>query len=229
MKIITIVVLAFIVSAGYSQSDCNPYVPTSKGAKWEITNYTSKGKETGKIAYELVDVVKSGSDIKFTIKSISYDKKGEEIFSNTFDAYCKNGKFEFDMAFKMNGEAFQAYEDMDINIDATEFEIPSMDAAPGTLLKDGSLVVDVGSNSLHMFKMTILVTDRKVEVREDIKTPAGDFDCLKLSQKISTKMIIGIEASSIEWYTKEVGMVRSESYSKKGKLNGYSELTKFEK
>jgi hypothetical protein len=229
MKIITIVVLAFIVSAGYSQSDCNPYVPTSKGAKWEITNYTSKGKETGKLAYELVDVVKSGDDIKFTIKAISYDKKGEETFSNMFDAYCKNGKFEFDMTFKMNGEALQSYEDMDINIDATEFEIPSMDAAPGTPLKDGSLVVDVGSNSVHMFKMTVLVTDRKVEAREDIKTPAGDFDCLKLSQNIRTKMIIGIEASSIEWYTEEVGMVRSESYSKKGKLSGYSELTKFEK
>ncbi|MCK5105190.1 MAG: hypothetical protein KAR17_20345, partial [Cyclobacteriaceae bacterium] len=143
--------------------------------------------------------------------------------------YCKNGKFEFDMAFKMNGEALQAYEDMDINVDATEFQIPSMDTAPGTLLKDGSLVVDVASNSVHMFKMTVLITDRKVEAREEIKTPAGDFDCLKLSQKISTKMIIGIEASSIEWYSEGVGMVRSESYNKKGKLNGYSELTKFEK
>lgn len=229
MKIITIVALAFIVNTGYSQSDCNPYVPTSKGAKWEITNYSSKGKEAGKAAYELVDVVKSGSDIQFTIKAITYDQKGKETFSNTFDAYCKNGKFEFDMAFKMNGEALQAYEDMDIDIDATEFEIPSMDAAPGTQLKDGSLVVNVGSNSVNMFKMTVLVTDRKVETREDIKTPAGVFDCLKLSQKISTKMIIGIEASSIEWYSEEVGMIRSESYNKKGKLSGYSELTKFEK
>ena len=229
MKIITIVALALIVNVGYSQSDCNPYVPALKGAKWEITNYSAKGKETGKVANELVDIVKSGSEIKFTIKTTSYDKKGEETFSNTFDAYCKNGKFEFDMAFKMNGEALQAYEDMDIEVDASEFQIPSMDAAPGTLLKDGSLVVDVASNSVHMFKMTVLITDRKVEAREEIKTPAGSFDCLKLSQKISTKMIIGIEASSIEWYSKEVGMVRSESYNKKGKLNGYSELTKFDK
>ena len=229
MKIITIVALAFIVNAGYSQSDCNPYVPTSKGAKWEITNYSAKGKETGKVVNELVDVVKSGNEIKFTIKATSYDKKGEETFSNTFDAYCKNGKFEFDMAYKMNGEALQAYEDMDIDVDASEFQIPSMDTAPGTLLKDGSLVVDVASNSVHMFKMTVLITDRKVEAREEIKTPAGSFDCLKLSQKISTKMIIGIEASSIEWYSEGVGMVRSESYNKKGKLNGYSELTKFDK
>ena len=229
MKIITIVALALIVNVGYSQSDCNPYVPTSKGAKWEITNYSAKGKETGKVANELVDVVKSGSEIKFTIKATSFDKKGEETFSNTFEAYCKDGKFEFDMAFKMNGEALQAYEDMDINVDATEFQIPSMDTAPGTLLKDGSLVVGVGSNSTNLFKMTVLITDRKVEAKEEIKTPAGVFDCLKLSQKVSTKMIIGIEASSIEWYSEGVGMVRSESYNKKGKLNGYSELTKYEK
>lgn len=229
MKFIIIGLLAFIVNTAYSQSDCYPYVPTSKGAKWEITNYSAKGKETGKVANELVDIVKSGNDIKFTIKATSYDKKGEETFSNTFEAYCKNGKFEFDMAFKMNGEALQAYEDMDIDVDATEFEIPSMDTAPGTLLKDGSLVVDISSNSVHMFKMTVVVTDRKVEAKEEIKTPAGSFDCLKLSQKIKTKMVIGIEASSIEWYSEEVGMVRSESFNKKGKLTGYSELTKYEK
>jgi len=48
-----------------------------------------------------------------------------------------------------------------------------------------------------------------------------------LTQKVSTKMMI-VEGTSTEWYSENVGMVRSESYSKKGKLLGYSELTKLD-
>lgn len=225
----TIAALALMVSTGYAQTDCQPYVPTSKGTTWEMTNYSSKDKETGKVAYELIDKVATGSDLTFTIKAISYDKKGEETFTNTYEAYCVDGKFEFDMAFKINGEAMQSYEDMDVDVDATEFEMPSMDAAPGTTLKDGSLVVKAGTSSVPMFTMTILITDRKVEAIEDKKTPAGTFECIKLSQKIRTKMVVNIEGSSKEWYAEEVGIIRSESYNKNGKLMGYSELTKLEK
>ena len=46
--------------------------------------------------------------------------------------------------------------------------------------------------------------------------------------KISTKMMIRIKNKSKEWYAEDVGMVRSETYNKRGKLMGYSELTKIE-
>jgi len=117
---------------------------------------------------------------------------------------------------------------MEINVDASEFEIPAGDAAAGTQLKDGSLVVKVGSSGVTMFQMTVLITDRKVETREEKTTPAGTFKCLMLSQHVSTKMVIKIEGASKEWYAEEVGLVRSETYNKKGKLTGYSELTKIE-
>jgi len=35
-----------------------------------------------------------------------------------------------------------------------------------------------------------------------------------------------VEGTSKEWHSENVGMVRSESYNKKGKLLGHSELTK---
>ena len=56
--------------------------------------------------------------------------------------------------------------------------------------------------------------------------PAGTFDCIQLSQKVALKMGINIEAYSKEWYAEDIGMVRSESYTKNGKLTGYSLLTK---
>lgn len=229
MKTISTLIFVLFIGIGYAQTDCKPYVPTSKGTKWEITNYSSKDKETGKTSYELVDKIETGNKIKFVIKSISYDKKGKIIFENQFEAFCIDGKFEFDMAFKMNGADMQAYKDMDINMDASKFEVPSLDEKPGKKLKDGSITVSMGANSLPVFKMTILITDRMIEAIESLKTPAGEFNCVKLSQKMSTKMMVSITGFSKEWYAEGIGMIRSESYDKNKKLQGYSLLTKLEK
>lgn len=227
MKAIKTILLLFaIIGSSYAQTDCKPYVPTNKGANWEITNYNAKGKIQGIVNYELLDKVVSGDDVTFKIKALAIDKKGKEVYTNEFEAICKDGKFDFGMAFKMDGKQLQAYEDMDIQMDASKFEIPDMDASPGTTLDDSSLDISIDSGPIAI-KMNIEITDRKVEKREDISTTAGTFDCIVITQTISAKLMIRVTASSKEWYAENVGMVRSESYNKKGKLMGYSELTKF--
>lgn len=225
-RFIATLLFVFIAAVLTAQVDCRPYIPTSTGSIWEITSYSAKGKETGKTTYELVDKVEDGNDITFTINTVSYDKKGKEIFSSSYDAQCVNGNFELDMAYKLEGGTMQAYQNMDMELDASEFEIPSMDAAVGTALADGSLTVNM-TGALGL-TMTVNITDRKVEGKTSYTTPAGDFDCLVLTQNISTKLIVGIKVSSKEWYAEGIGMVRSESYNKKGKMMGYSELTKVE-
>lgn len=207
-----------------AQIDCKPYIPTTVGTTWELTNYTDKGKVTGRIEYELVDKVVNGNDITFSIKTTTYDKKDEAIFTSSYDARCRDGKFALDMAFMMDGNSMQAYQNMDVSIDASDFEIPSMDATSGTELPDGTLKVGI-AGPIAM-NMTVFVTDRKVEKKETITTPAGTFPCLVFSQSVSTKMVVNVNAVSKEWYAEKTGLVRSESYNKNGKLLGYSELTK---
>jgi len=227
MKVIKTIFIFFIATGiAYAQTDCKPYVPSNKGATWEITSYNAKGKLQGTASYELLDKIVSGNDVTFKIKSIAKDKKGREVYTNEFEAVCKDGKFDFGMAFKMDGNQLQAYNDMDIEVDASKFEIPEMDASVGSMLDDSTLSIGINSGPIPM-KMNIEITDRKVEKREDITTSAGTFNCIVISQTISTKMMVRIKASSKECYAENVGMVRSESYNKKGKLLGYSELTKF--
>jgi len=218
---------AFLLVAGstYAQVDCRPYIPTDEGTEWEMTSYNAKGKVESKTTLKVLEKEVSGSDLTVKIQAVSYDKKDKEIFTNTFEAYCKDGKFELDMAFKLNGEAMRAYKNMDIDMDASEFGIPSMDAAAGTTLDDGTITVKIGNGGMNMFKMTIDIVDRKVEAKEDRTTPAGTFKCLVLSQTTRTKMVMKMESTSKEWYAENVGMIRSETYNKKGKLMGYSELT----
>ena len=232
MKIMRILAFIFVLllsaSNVFSQVDCHPYVPQEKGSIWEITNYNKKGKVTGRNTYELIDRVESGNEITFTVSSKSYDKKDKLIFDNDFEAKCVGGKFELNMAYKLEGSMMATYKNMEFTMDASEFEIPPLGSSVGTELSDGSLVVEMDGDSPIKMKMTVEITDRKVEAKENITTPAGTFDCLVLTQNISTKMMVKMKNKSKEWYAENVGMVRTETYNKRGKLMGYSELTKME-
>ena len=76
-----------------------------------------------------------------------------------------------------------------------------------------------------IMNMFVNITNRKVEGKESVTTPAGTFDCFKITYDIETKFGVKIERNAIEWIAKNVGTVRSESY-KGDKLEGYTELTK---
>jgi len=74
--------------------------------------------------------------------------------------------------------------------------------------------------------MSFHVVDRKVEAFESITTAAGTFECFKLSQTTKSKMMfMNLTLKSIDWIAEGIGSVRSESYTEKGKLEGYTVLT----
>lgn len=227
--LIPVFLFIFLLPSLIAQTDCNAYLPGSEGTVWEVTHYSKKGKETGKMVYELVSREVTDEGVTYRVRSTSYDKKGEETFNNTFEAYCRDGKFSFDMSFMMNGEGMAGAGNMEMEMDATEFYLPDMNAAPGTPLPDAALQVALGGDSPVTMNFNVEVTNREIHGQEEITTPAGTFQTLKLSQDVSTKMIIGVKASSIEWYAEDVGMVRSETYNKAGKLTGYSELTRLDR
>jgi hypothetical protein len=74
--------------------------------------------------------------------------------------------------------------------------------------------------------MIMDIVDRKVEAAESMTTPAGTFDCMKLTQ--TEKMDMGMmktTSSSKEWLAMGIGIVRQEHYNDKGELTGYMILT----
>jgi hypothetical protein len=74
-------------------------------------------------------------------------------------------------------------------------------------------------------KMMAEVTNRKVEAQEDISVKAGTFNCYKFSSTVNgSAMGIKTKTSNIDWYARGIGVVRTESYDKNGKLQSYTEL-----
>lgn len=225
MNVLFTLLFSSFLLLGHAQTDCKPYMPSEEGSTWEQTHYSDKDKVTGRTTYEVLKKTLSGDSATFRIKAAYFDEKNEEVFVNEFDAYCKSGIFEIDMASRMNGETMSAYESMDVTVDASHLAIPTLNEAVGTPLEDGTLSVQVSMNGINTFKMTVELTDRMVAARENLETPAGSFDCLKIEQTVMMKMVFKMENTTTEWYAEGVGVVRSETYDKKGRLSEYTVLT----
>lgn len=67
--------------------------------------------------------------------------------------------------------------------------------------------------------MKAFVEDRKVVAKETVTTPTGTYDCFVIeSENVIKAMLVGSEKTyKREWYTLELGLVKSESYSDKKK------------
>ncbi len=205
--------------------DCRMYFPIIEGTEMEINNYDHKEKLTGSTLQKISRIEEEGNNMTIHVDHKSFDKKGEQLMEGEFEVRCVDGTFYMDMRNMLDDEALSAYENMEIEVDANDLAFPS-DMDVGGTLPDADITVGITTGGVKMFSMTIFVTNRKVEAKENITTPAGTFECYKVSFDVETKLMVKILSKTVQWIAEEIGMVRSESYNKKGKLQGYSELTK---
>lgn len=141
---------------------------------------------------------------------------------------CRGDVFNIDMNSFMSGEQAQSFEEMNLEINVEELEIPNK-LEPGQKLKDGKLTMSMsGDSPMAMNVFSVTVKNREVIARETITTPAGTFECVKLTQDVVSKTGFAITMNTFEWYAEGVGAVETETW-RKGKLVGYTELVKFEK
>jgi len=218
-----------------AQQDCSTYFPFKQGVKMEYTNYNKKDKVEGAQMHEISDIQSTdGGGISATVSTMVTDKKGKELQSGNYEVKCKDGAFYMDMTGIIPTEMMQGKEaegdaSAEIDIEQEGMVIPA-DLSVGQELPDASTTINLGSGGMNLMKMKVDMTDRKVEAKETLETPAGTFDCYKMSYTMKTKFsFVKNEMQSTQWYAEDIGMVRSETYNKKGKLVGYSVLTKFEK
>ncbi|MDR1623917.1 MAG: hypothetical protein LBS04_02980 [Tannerellaceae bacterium] len=92
---------------------------------------------------------------------------------------------------------------------------------------------DIGAYSYTTKVMGVATTvsgNNKVTAREEVKTDAGSFDCFKVESEISTKIILkSVKTKTINWYAKNTGIVKTETYDNKGKLQTVQEIISLKK
>ncbi len=212
-----------------SSGDCDGYYPMTKGVAYEVTSYDNADKVQGLVNYSIIDEKEITNGLVSTIQMEFKDDQGNVGMSGTFDSKCENGNYYLNLE-GMFAQLTSQYEaqGMKVTIDNGIAVIPN-NLAVGDKLEDATMTIKM-SATISM-EMSITISDRIVEAKETITTPAGTFDCLILSQNTTVKMgdFVNTTSGSKDWIAKGIGNVKSENYDKDGKKEGYSLLTKFSK
>ena len=204
---------------------CKAYFPLEKGTELTYENYNAKDKLQSTDYFSVTDIIETAESLTIKVHASSKDKKGEETYASDFEYLCEDGVFKMSMESMMNSEMMEAYKDMEVEITQTELAFPS-DATVGQTLPDAEMNIKVSSNGIEVMTMTFRITDRKIEAKESITTPAGTFEAFKFSQSTNTKMMFMNKTyKSVDWIVENIGSVRSETYSSSGKLENYRILT----
>ncbi len=231
MKTCKILIFSFVFLLFFSLShgqDCKLYFPGQIGSVREMTSFDKKDKITGKTIQEVVDMNKDGNDLTLEVSTLILDADENEISNSTIEIGCVDGVFKIDMSEYLS-DLLEAYQSMEVELEGDNLSFPSK-ISVGDKLDDATMNIRIINNGIQMMQMNVKIYNREVLAREKITTDAGTFETYKMSYDMeSGTRMITVNTSSVEWIAEDVGIVKSESYNKRGKLTGYSLLTGFQK
>jgi hypothetical protein len=220
MKLLSITALLLLCSPVFSQN-CSDYFFLQNNKTIEMTISNNKGKESGKMIYVVSNGSKSGNSAAATVNSEFIDAKGQSITKASNNVKCESGVMMMDMTMfipagqqqQMKGSATAS------NV---YLEYPAA-MKEGDMLKDGIFSMDYESAAGMKSAIEVSITDRKVIGKESVTTPAGNWECFKIStkNKITSRIAgigIPIRMDVTEWYAPGFGVVKTESKSGKTEI-----------
>jgi hypothetical protein len=231
MKKIFYLILILLFTSEFSiAQECTIYIPNAIGTElhYEMTN--QKGKVLGSYTQKLLSIKNKGGETIYSMLQTTKDPKSDDeiLMQDTITFRCKGNEFYIDMDQYLNQKQMEAFQNMEVKITTDDLIYPP-NLSPGQKLNDGSITISIEGGVMNM-NMTTNIVNRKVEAHESIETPAGKFKCYKLSEDVQSKTgFVNVTLHNVMWLSKDIGTVRSESYNKKGKLTGITQLVKIVK
>ncbi len=208
-----------------------PYTPNEdewaffamkKGSVQMFATKDDKGNITAQTRNTIKEIVGSKNAFAVEYQSEMLDKKGKPLTDGNskplivnFRVVVKDGIMYFDLK-----SMFASMPGLDqVQASGTAMKVPS-NLSVGQTLEDASTRVKIG-----FINCTAVMTEGKVVAIEDVATAAGTFTCYKVSQKVnSSAMGIKTEGTTINYYAKGVGAVKTETIDNKGKVIQTQEL-----
>lgn len=220
-----IFLMTLVIVAGLSLSAQETFFPMKEGIVLTYQSTDKKGNASGRIKYTIKNISGSGDQIDFTYKIESLDTSEKMIYSEEISIQQRGDKMYFDMSNFLNKGAFQQDGEMPATIEITgnSLEVP-VNASAGQSLPDALVTMSMKMGFMTM-KMSANVTNRKVEGWESLTVKAGTFNCCEFSSEVEANILgIKVRTKNTDWYAKGVGVVKTESYDKNGRMQGITEL-----
>ncbi|WAC09378.1 TapB family protein [Dyadobacter pollutisoli] len=199
-----------------------------EGGGFEMANFDGKGKSTGKIVYKIAKVSKEAAGTVFTIDMESFNTKGKSELKNTYKMLCDGNVLTLDANSMISQEQMKSFKDMEMKFTYDNIEYPAKFNV-GDKLKDAS-VKGEGKSGPMPINFNMLIKNRVIAGQEKLTIPAGTYDAYKLTSDMNVEMVMGfpikMDMQTISYRAPGVVWdLKTETY-RKGKLMGYSELTK---
>src|SRR4030095_11210383 len=166
-------------SPGFSQQ-CGNYFFLQSNKTVEMSISNKKGKEAGKLVYVISNVATKGNVTTGTVNSEFIDKNGKSASKATNSIQCDNGNLMMDMKMFIPSAQMEQMGDISATGTASYLEYPSV-LKEGDALKDAAFSMYFKSASGIGGHISIDMTNRKVQGKESVTTPAGTWDCYKIT------------------------------------------------
>jgi len=226
-KLLFVIFLAFVLTGIGMAQDCSFYSLT-EGMVTGYQNLDAKGKVTGTTRSTCLNVNKDGRAVIFKMKSEYADAKNSNPSMIEYEMKCEDGAFYVDMQNFIDPKSMEAFKGMEVSVDSKDMVYPAGLSA-GQTLPDANITVSAATGGVTILNLIVNITNRKVIGTESVTVPAGTFECFKITYDVETKMMFKVYATVTEYVNMGVGNVKTETYDKKGKMAGTTQLVELKK
>lgn len=221
-KLISMMIAFAFTLGGNAQSLCTAYLP-AEGTKLTYINYDKKGKETSTSTTKVTSVETRNDTTYFKVHQLISTGKEKDNMENDLVYKCSGDVFVVDMNTFLNQEMMEAYQGSTMTVTTNHLVIPG-NLEPGMELEDGEIEI-VARIEPIITSISARLFYREVESVEEITVPAGTFTAYKIKGYVESKIgFMRLAYGTTEWYVPDIGVVKSETYNKKNKLMGSTEL-----
>jgi hypothetical protein len=218
--------LVFSFQITFAQNPCEGFFPTKEGTIFEYSSYDKDGELTTIATHEVSFFDDFDGELKGEYTSSIVDFEGEELSATGYEVACKDGKLHVPYTVMLAPGMMEKYVTMDLEIGGEGVLMPAS-LEKGQSLEDGFTEVKVSTGDVKLITMTFEPYDRKVVGLETVETPAGKFECYKVTYDLAMKVLITRNLKVTDWYAKDIGLVKQKVTNKKGKPQGSMLLTRY--
>jgi hypothetical protein len=204
-----------LATIGTDAQNCKNYLLLQNNKRVEMTVYNRKGKEDGKQIWQVSNVKSSGKTTSATLNTEFFDGKGKSINKGASEVLCNGSALQINMKMMLSEAQLKQMKNATVSANAQYIDYPTS-IKEGDQLPDGYMNLDYTMDGGMKAAIEINVTERRVGSKESVTSPAGTWECFKITsnQKIVSKVAgigIPIKMEVTEWYAPGVGVIKTES------------------
>ena len=217
----TLLGLFFCFSVLVKGQNCPDLFELPKNARYEYDLLDKKQKSIGRVRNIVLSQAPDSMQTELVIKTGIYKGKNKLKHSGDFYIRCNNDSVYYDKMLLQDFETLQSFEGKETIIEGTDVLWP-LKMEPEQRLPEGNLHISVLVFNRVVATINHRVYDRKVLGSETITTPAGTFNCYKISYKYEVvltgnDMTLKKRDYITEYFSPKHGIIKTQFISKSGR------------